>query len=96
MHHPLERPELPEPAPEPPSDSAPRRSRSQREGLAAAPDNAWSHFNLARFLCAAGDTDDASARMDEAISLAPEMADVARGDVEFQYLCRGAAVPRRN
>lgn len=66
---------------------------TQLRGLAVAPDDAWGFFNLARYLCAVGDTEAAAAQMATAISLSPGMAAIASGDGEFQSLCGGPKQP---
>jgi tetratricopeptide (TPR) repeat protein len=62
---------------------------TQQQSVAAEPDYAWGHFDLARFLCANGELDAASDAFGRAIRLRQEMATIAQGDVEFQRVCQG-------
>ncbi|HSM04655.1 MAG TPA: tetratricopeptide repeat protein [Longimicrobiales bacterium] len=62
---------------------------TQRLSVEADPDYAWGYFDLARFLCALGDFEDAQRTFDDAVSLRPGMVEIAAGDPEFRALCRG-------
>jgi len=63
----------------------------QRRSISVDRNYAWGYFDLARFLCAAGDFEAARANIDEAIRLRPGLAQIMRNDGEFQRLCRGNA-----
>lgn len=75
------------------SDELEAAIETQRDGVALAPDDAWGYFNLVKYLCAAEEPDAAAEEMARAISLAPEMAETASRDREFQSLCRGRIGP---
>lgn len=66
---------------------------AQRRSVSAAPDYAWGHFDLARFLCASGDLASARAEIRLAASLRPDIASIAADDGEFRSLCGGALLP---
>jgi tetratricopeptide (TPR) repeat protein len=54
-----------------------------REGLAANPDSAPLHYNLACFAALAGETDDALAHLRRAVELRPQFRDAARDDEDL-------------
>jgi len=66
---------------------------TQRASLEDQPDYALGYFNLARFLCATGDFEAASAEVATAVSLWPEVEEIAAEDGEYQKLCQGRAIP---
>ena len=66
---------------------------TQRASLESQPDYALGYFNLARFLCATGDFEAAAAEVATAVSLWPEVEEIAAEDGEYQKLCQGRATP---
>ena len=66
---------------------------TQRASLESQPDYALGYFNLARFLCATGDFEAAAAEVATAVSLWPEVEEIAGEDGEYQKLCQGRATP---
>lgn len=66
----------------------------QRRSLEADPTYAWGYFDLARFLCAAAQSNLQEAReaVDRAIELRAEMRDVMQRDGEFRRVCSGISL----
>jgi tetratricopeptide (TPR) repeat protein len=64
----------------------------QRQSVAVDPGYAWGHFDLARFLCAAGSpaqVEEAKREIDRAIELEGDpMRERMKGDGEFRRVCR--------
>jgi tetratricopeptide (TPR) repeat protein len=57
-----------------------------RERISAAPDDAWSHVNLARALLDAGDRDGARSEFDRALALDPQLSQAAAGLGKLELL----------